>query len=39
VIKFVGDPKDLAGEWIIKVTLRDNHRHVELPLKTSFTLK
>ena len=39
VIKFVGEPKDLAGEWIIKVTLKDNYRHVELPLKTSFTLK
>ena len=39
VIKFVAEPTDLAGKWIVKVTLRDNQRHVELPLKTSFTLK
>ena len=39
VIKFVGEPKDPAGKWMIEVTLKDNQRHLELPLKTSFTLK
>lgn len=39
VIKYVGESKDLPGKWTIKVTLRDNGRHVELPLKTSFELK
>jgi hypothetical protein len=39
VIRYVGEEKDLAGKWIIRVTLKDNRRHVELPLQTSFTLK
>jgi hypothetical protein len=39
IIKFVGEPKDLAGKWMITVTLNDNRRNVRLPLKTSFTLK
>jgi hypothetical protein len=39
VIKYVGESKDLPGKWTIKVTLKDNGRHVELPLKTSFELK
>ncbi|MEY2540115.1 MAG: hypothetical protein QOG67_3855 [Verrucomicrobiota bacterium] len=39
IIKFVGEPKDLPGKWTVHVTLKDNRRSVELPLKTSFTLK
>ena len=38
VIGFVGDPGDPAGEWQFHITLRDNVRHVALPLKTSFVL-
>jgi len=39
IIKFVAEPKDLAGKWSVHVTLNDNLRHVVLQLKTSFTLK
>jgi len=39
VIKFVGEPEDLAGKWTVRVTLKDNRRNVELPLTASFTLK
>ena len=39
VIKFVGEPKDPAGKWMIRVTLKDNYRNVRLPLQTSFMLK
>ncbi len=39
VVAFVGEPKDPAGLWLVRVTLKDNSRHVVLPLKTSFTLQ
>ena len=38
VIGFVGDPGDPAGEWVVRVTLHDNVRHVSVPLKVAFTL-
>jgi hypothetical protein len=38
-IGFVGDPSDPAGKWQFRITLKDNIRHVELPLKTSFVLQ
>lgn len=38
VIGFVGDPGDPAGEWKVRVTLKDNVRHVNVPLSTSFVL-
>ena len=38
VIGFVGDPDDPAGEWQVRMTLKDNVRHVAVPLKSSFTL-
>jgi hypothetical protein len=38
VIGFVGDPGDPSGEWVVRITLKDNVRHVVVPLKTSFTL-
>ena len=38
VIAFVGDPGDPAGEWMVRITLKDNVRHVAVPLKTSFML-
>jgi hypothetical protein len=38
VVGFVGDPGDAAGEWGFRVLLKDNVRHVTLPLKTSFVL-
>ena len=39
IIGFVGDPGDPAGEWLVHITLKDNVRHVSLPLKTSFVLQ
>lgn len=39
VIEFTGEPKDPAGKWTVRVTIKDNRRRVVLPLKTSFTLK
>lgn len=39
VVVFTGDPGDPAGAWTVRVTLRDNIRHVNVPLATSFTLK
>ena len=38
VIGFVGDPNDPPGEWVVRITLKDNVRHVAVPLKTSFVL-
>ena len=38
-IRFIGEPKDPAGKWLVRVILKDNVRHVSLPLKTSFTLQ
>ena len=39
VIGFIGEPRDPAGKWLVRVTLKDNVRHARLPLKTSFTLQ
>ena len=38
VIGFVGDPGDPPGEWLVRITLKDQVRHVAVPLKTSFVL-
>jgi len=38
-LKYVAEPSDLRGEWVVDVTLRDNLRGVELPLRTSFIVK
>jgi len=38
VLGFVGDPGDPAGEWLVRVTLKDNIGHVVVPLKSSFVL-
>jgi len=38
VIGFVGEPADPAGEWVVRITLKDNVRNVAVPLKTSFVL-
>jgi hypothetical protein len=39
IIGFIGEPKDPAGKWVVGVTLKDNIRHVSVPLTTSFTLQ
>jgi hypothetical protein len=38
VIGFIGEPQDLPGEWVVRVTLKDNVRKVTVPLRTSFVL-
>jgi hypothetical protein len=38
VIRFIGDLGDPAGVWVIHVSLKDNFRHVAVPLATSFVL-
>jgi len=39
VIGFTGDPGDPAGEWIVRVSIKDNVRQVAVPLRTSFVLE
>lgn len=39
VVGFVGDPGDPAGVWAAEVVLRDAVRNVDLPLRTTFTLR
>ncbi|QEM68260.1 hypothetical protein FO488_08850 [Geobacter sp. FeAm09] len=38
VVRFVGEPADPLGEWVVEVVVHDNHRHVSIPLRTRFTL-
>jgi len=38
-VAFSGDPGDPPGIWSAEVVLRDAIRDVELPLRTTFTLK
>ncbi len=38
-IAFSGDPGDAPGVWAVNVVLRDTHRNVELPLRTTFELR
>jgi hypothetical protein len=39
VIGFTGDPGDPSGEWVVRVSLKDNVRRVVIPLRTSFFLE
>ena len=39
VIGFVGDPGDPTGKWTVRVSLKDNQRHVTIPLESSFLLR
>jgi hypothetical protein len=39
VIGFVGEPADPAGKWTVRISLKDNVRHIALPLQTSFILE
>lgn len=38
VTRFVGEPADPLGEWVVDVVVHDNHRHVSIPLRARFTL-
>lgn len=33
---YSADPDDLSGEWSVDVVVKDRHRKVEIPLRTSF---
>jgi hypothetical protein len=39
VIGFLGEPQDPLGRWVVRIKVRDNVRHVTLPLTTSFELE
>ena len=39
VLAFSGDAGDPPGTWSVDVTLRDENRHVTLPLRSTFELK
>lgn len=39
VIKFVGEPKDPVGIWLVDVTLHDVNANIDVPLKATFELK
>lgn len=39
VIDFVGEGDDPAGRWIVRINLKDNVRHVSVPLSNSFVLR
>ena len=39
VVKFVGEPNDPPGKWVVDVTVRDEVAKVSVPLQTYFTLK
>jgi Flp pilus assembly protein TadG len=38
ILNFVGESNDPAGKWLVRVTLKDNIRHMSLPLRASFIL-
>lgn len=38
IIKFVGEPNDLPGTWLVTVNLKDKNSNIEIPLKTTFNL-
>lgn len=38
-LKYVAEPNDLRGTWLVNITVRDNLRNVEIPLETSFSVK
>jgi len=37
-LEFTGERSDPIGRWVVRVALKDNVRHVEVPLMTSFEL-
>lgn len=39
VVKFVGEPKDPPGTWLVEVTLHDANAEIAVPLQTTFELK
>lgn len=38
-LKYVAEPTDPRGTWIVHITIKDNLRNIEIPLETSFLVK
>lgn len=38
-LKYVAEPADPRGKWTVRVTMRDNHRGVEIPLEATFLVR
>lgn len=38
-VRFKAEPTDPIGEWIIDVTIHDNHSHASIPLSAKFVLE
>ena len=38
-LKYIAEPQDPRGKWLVNVKLRDNIRGIEIPLETSFTVR
>lgn len=38
-LRFKAEPTDPIGEWIIDVTVHDNHSHASIPLSAKFVLE
>ena len=38
-LKYVAEPTDPRGTWVVLVTVKDRLRGVEIPLRTSFVVK
>jgi hypothetical protein len=39
IVGFVGEKDDPMGKWIVRITIKDLNRPVNIPLVTSFTLQ
>jgi len=39
IVGFVGGKEDPKGKWIVRITIKDLNRPVNIPLETSFTLQ
>ena len=39
IVGFVGEKDDPQGKWIVRITIKDLNRPVDIPLETSFTLQ
>lgn len=39
IVGFVGEKEDPKGKWIVRITIKDLNRPVNIPLETSFTLQ
>ncbi len=38
-LKYVAEPDDLRGTWVVDIVVNDQHRAVQLPLRTAFLVR